>query len=102
NVTTEASQSVCPAGWRLPTNAEQGTIGSSSGSTTYVSAFSPVYSGYYNNGSPYDVGSYGYWWSSTAGNSTSRYNMYYYSGSLYSGSYDYRGLGYSVRCIRTS
>ena len=102
NVTTEASQSVCPAGWRLPTNAEQGTIGSSSGSTTYVSAFSPVYSGYYNNGSPYDVGSYGYWWSSTAGNSTSRYNMYYYSGSLYSGSYDYRGLGYSVRCIRAS
>ncbi|MBQ8985343.1 hypothetical protein IJ076_02190, partial [Candidatus Saccharibacteria bacterium] len=99
---TNATYDICPKGWRLPTNAEQGTIGSSSGSTTYVSAFSPVYSGYNYNGSPYGVGSNGYWWSSTAYGSTYRYNLLYYSGSLYSGNGNSRYVGYSVRCIRAS
>ena len=95
---TQASESVCPAGWRLPTNDEQVTIGNSS--TAYVSAFSPVYSGYYFNGSPRDVGSFGFWWSSTAYDGTARYNMYYTSGYLHSSNFSYRNLGYSVRCIR--
>ena len=91
-----ATQDICPKGWRLPTRAEQGGI------TSYTYAFSPVYSGYYVNGSLYDTGSDGRWWSATAYSSTYQYYLRYYSGSLYT--YDYYGkrLGFSVRCIRSS
>ena len=37
----DAVQDICPKGWRLPTESEM------SGITSYVSAFSPVYSGHY-------------------------------------------------------
>ena len=98
---TEASSDICPKGWRLPTNAEFGTIGG--GSTTFVSAFSPIRSGRYLDGSLYS-GSDGYWWSSTASSATDRYDLYYFSGRLYSGDNGYhnREFGYSVRCVKSS
>ena len=92
---TEATQSVCPAGWTLPTNSQQSGITG----TDYVSSFSPVYSGDYSGGSLYDVGSRGYWWSSTAYDSTFRYDLLYSSGGLYTDS-DGRYHGYSARCVR--
>ena len=86
---------ICPKGWRLPTYNEQNGIRS------YVSAFSPVYSGFYSNGSLYDTGSYGSWWSATAYNSVSQYVLYYDGGSL--GTYDnLKFSGLSVRCVRSS
>ena len=85
---------ICPKGWRLPTYNEQ------QGITSYSSAFSPVYSGYYDYGSLYDTGSYGYWWSSTAGNNSSQYRLYYYSGSLNTGYNVNKYSGFSVRCIK--
>ena len=90
-----ATQDICPKGWRLPTLNEMDGIRS------YTSAFSPVYSGYYGNGSLGNTGSSGYWWSATAEGSFGQYRLYYNGGSLYtgSGSKDY---GYSVRCIRSS
>ena len=91
----DATQDICPKGWRLPTRAEQ------SGITSYVSAFSPVYSGYYSDGSLYDTGSYGYWWSATADNSTYQYNLGYNGSSLNTG-YGNKRFGYSVRCIRSN
>ena len=91
-----ASQDICPKGWRLPTNSEQ------SGITGYVSAFSPVLSGYYYNGPLISTGSYGYWWSATAYNSDSQYSLYYNGSRLYIYSRYYKGRGYSVRCIRSS
>ena len=91
----DATQDICPKGWRLPTNNEQ------SGITSYVSAFSPVYSGRYLDGSLYNTGSLGYWWSATAGSSSSQYILNYNSGSL--GTYDILNYnGFSVRCIRSS
>ena len=90
-----ATQDICPKGWRLPTNSEQ------SGITGYVSAFSPVYSGRYINGALYNTGSSGYWWSATADSSINQYNLYYNGGSLYTSSYDKRN-GFSVRCIRST
>ncbi|MBR3056156.1 hypothetical protein IKG64_02555 [Candidatus Saccharibacteria bacterium] len=55
--------------------------------------------GYYNNGSFYDGGSYGYYWSSTAYSSTRAYYLYFNSGSVNSAnSYD-RRYGRSVRCV---
>ena len=96
----DATQDICPKGWRLPTLNEMNGI------TSYASAFSPVYSGYYHNGSLYNTGSYGNWWSATAGNSSYQYYLFYYNGSLYtSGSYGYdifKYFGYSVRCVRSS
>ena len=91
----DATQDICPKGWRLPTYNEQNGIRS------YSSAFSPVYSGYYYNGSLYDTGSNGYWWSATASNSTNQYGLNYYSGSLYTNS-NGKYRGFSVRCIRSN
>ncbi|MBQ6375393.1 hypothetical protein IJJ37_00435, partial [Candidatus Saccharibacteria bacterium] len=95
-----ASSDICPSGWRLPTNAEFGTIGTSSGSTTDASAFGAIYSGYYYGGTLYDSGLRGYWWSSTAGNTTGRYSLLYYSGKLYSGDVIGRQYGFSIRCVK--
>ncbi len=92
--TTEASESVCPAGWRLPTNDEI------SGITGYVDTFSPVVGGRYDNGS-LDYLNGGWWWSSTVGpTEETRYRLGY-DGSpyLYTG-YSYRQQGNYVRCIR--
>ena len=91
----DASQDICPKGWRLPTYNEM------SGITSYSSAFSPVYSGYYRDGSLLNTGSIGNWWSATASNSSNQYRLYYNSGSLYT-SGRYKGYGVSVRCVRSS
>ena len=91
----DATQDICPKGWRLPTLNEM------EGIRSYGSAFSPVYSGYYGNGSLYGTGSYGYWWSATAGNSAYQYHLRYYGGSLNT-SNDLKRNGYSVRCIHSS
>ena len=92
----DATQDICPKGWRLPTDNEMGGI------TSYASAFSPVYSGYYNDGSLVNTGSSGYWWSATAYSRFYQYRLYYYGGSLYTNSYGNKYLGNSVRCIRAS
>ena len=91
----DATQDICPKGWRLPTLNEVSSI------TSYTSAFSPVYSGYYYNGSLYNTGSYGYWWSATAYSSTHQYYLVYDSGSLYA-NYDVKSIGFPVRCVRSS
>ena len=92
----DAPQDICPKGWRLPTRNEMNGI------TSYVSAFSPVLSGGYSNGSLYTTGSYGYWWSATASNSYYQYNLYYDGSSLDTGSIYAKNLGFSVRRIRSS
>ena len=65
------------------------------------SAFSPVYSGNYNNGSLNNTGSNGYWWSATANNSNNQYNLNYNGGSLNTNNNN-KNNGFSVRCIRSS
>jgi hypothetical protein len=94
----DATYDICPKGWRLPTYSEQSGITG----TSYVSAFSPVYSGYYSDGSLYGTGSRGYWWSSTAFNSYYQYGLYYISGSLNTIVSNYKRLGFSVRCVRSN
>ena len=95
---TEASYSICPKGWRLPSRSEfNGITGSSS-------AFSPVYSGDYYGGTLNYAGPSGYggWWSSTAYNSTRRYYLRYSNGSLNVSYSLNRYDGGSVRCVRSS
>lgn len=91
----DSENDICPKGWRLPTLNEMNSIRS------HVSAFSPVYSGYYSNGSLRDTGSDGNWWSATAFSSAVQYYLYYNSGSLTT-SHTRKNFGFSVRCIRSS
>ena len=91
----DATQDICPKGWRLPTYNEQ------SGITSYASAFSPVYSGRYYTGSLGNTGSSGFWWSATASSSTFQYNLGYSSGSLDTNGSG-KSFGFSVRCVRSS
>ena len=91
----DATQDICPKGWRLPTSSEQNGIRS------HVSAFSPVYSGSYTSGSLISTGSFGNWWSATAVGSRYQFHLSYYSGSLHTVD-DYKYYGYSVRCIRST
>ena len=92
----DATQDICPKGWRLPTRNEMSGITSS----TSTSAFSPVLSGYYGGGTLYSTGSRGHWWSATASNSSEQYHLYYLGGLDTIGSS--KSDGESVRCIRSS
>lgn len=94
----DATQSICPAGWTLPTG---GSNSQQSGITGYASAFSPVLSGSYYKGSLDHTGSSGYWWSATALNSNTQHTLNYNGSSLDTSVSDKR-LGLSVRCIRSS
>lgn len=94
--TFNTTYDICPKGWELP------SLDQFSGITSYVDAFSPVYSGAYGNGTLSNTGSIGYWWSAIAFNSNIQYNLYYYGGSLNTGLSSSKGNGFSVRCIRSS
>lgn len=88
---------ICPKGWRLPTyNEFSGITG-----TSYISAFSPIYGGYYYNGSLNGSSTDGYWWSSTAYNSSRQYRLYYSNGGLGASVFS-KYIGLYVRCIRSS
>ena len=94
----DATQDICPAGWTLPTG---GYNSQQSGITSFVDAFSPVLSGRYYNGTLYNTGSRGYWWSATANGISPQYYLYYNGSSLNTSNYG-KHVGYSVRCIRSS
>ena len=100
NNTTEATESICPKGWVLPTKVLIDSIGGERpGSSTYISSFSPVLGGRYYSGTLNDEAVRGYWWSSTAQNGARRYYLVYNSSDLYT-SYDYRRTGNSIRCVQ--
>ena len=87
-----ATQDICPAGWRLPTQAEMQTIANASGAN-----FNLALAGYYSSGTLSNAGSCGYWWSATASTATGQYVLYY-NGSWGVSSLG-KGLGSSVRCV---
>ena len=102
----EATDSICPKGWQLPTsnNSNSGSFGGLVGSlnsTTITQApyyFNP--SGYVNSGSLRNAGNEGDYWSSTANSNTSdAYGLAFNSGRVLPSYYDYRYLGFSVRCL---
>ena len=96
--TVIATESVCPKGWTLPTVAQTRSIGPDAGSTTYVSSFSPVLGGYYDNGTLNLESTRGYWWDSTVYNGAIRYLLGYNGSSLYNGG-NLRYYGFYVRCV---
>ena len=95
--TQDATQDICPKGWRLPTRDGMESV------TKYQDAFSLVFSGLYAYGTLYSTGSWGSWWSATAyNNNTHQYVLYYNDNRLYTSSGDGKHLGVSVRCISAS
>ncbi|HOE05732.1 MAG TPA: fibrobacter succinogenes major paralogous domain-containing protein, partial [Bacteroidales bacterium] len=116
-------QGVCPAGWHLPSDAEwtqltdylggeslaggklkeTGTTHWSSPNTaTNETGFTALPGGYrYYNGSFYNFGYYGYWWSATefsTSNAWDRSMLYSYSNVIRNSSN--KEVGFSVRCVR--
>ncbi|MBQ1373445.1 hypothetical protein IIY66_01415 [Candidatus Saccharibacteria bacterium] len=104
----DVNQSICPAGWRLPTYSGDksylnlkdtqgltaGTSGNIQSTPTYF-----VYGGYWN-GSSSSVGRDGRYWSSVVNNSNYAYLLYFAAyGDLYPQNGDARNYGYSVRCV---
>lgn len=90
----EATESVCPTGWRLPSSSEFNKI------LSYASIFNPITDGNYWGGTLNNPDQ-GVWWSSTAVNGINRYALVYRNNSL-SVSYfgdDYRYGGHYIRCI---
>ena len=125
---TNAEQSICPKGWHLPTtyngNPNDSTdfrklmiaLGGSAEVQTYNSSSTPtgatmssvlqaspnnfLLAGFYDYGSFYVGGSTGGYWSSTSNSNTNNArNLNFNSSYVYSANYDYRYLGYSVRCV---
>ncbi len=120
----QASGSICPKGWRLPTGGSSGEFkalynnGYSSWTTdnningrwfggTSSSAVGAAFftaSGIVPSGSLINVGSDGYYWSSTPYGSSypsGTYNFGFDSSNIYPADYHYlaRYNGYSVRCV---
>jgi uncharacterized protein (TIGR02145 family) len=94
----------CPSGYRIPTETEINAERISWSVNTSVGAFgSPLkwpLAGYreYGNSALSNVGSFGYYWTSTVNGSNSRYLRFYSSSA---GMLDYyRAYGLTVRCIK--
>jgi uncharacterized protein (TIGR02145 family) len=113
------ARGLCPSGWHVPTDAEWTVmtdhLGGASvaggqmktdfgwyygGNGTNSSGFSGLPGGY--RGGPglfANAGYFGYWWSSSPNGSDAWYRNLSYGSESVSRVDNYRGLGFSVRCI---
>lgn len=115
---------ICASGWHVPSDAEWTTLADYLGSLTAAGGklketgtkhwnnpntgatnefgFTALPGGYRNYDEKfYEVGNFGYWWSSTPGSSSNAwyYSMNRYLTSIYRTIY-YRVNGFSVRCLK--
>ncbi len=121
---TNGSKNICPTGWHVPTDAEWTVLTDYLGGSTIAggkmkeagttnwhspntdATNSSLFTGLpgggrSNSGDYYDIGSYGFWWSSTEDSTYSAWGRYliYSSGSANSTN-SYKRDGLSVRCLR--
>jgi len=115
----ETAKKACPTGWRLPTNADwdklyrnaDGTSGTESpyesetaGRVLKAQPFAALLGGSYSDGSFYDVGYYGAWWSATEYGSDYAYSRYVYGDDdvAYWYNKDYKSNLLSIRCMQNN
>ncbi|MDG1394950.1 MAG: fibrobacter succinogenes major paralogous domain-containing protein [Flavobacteriales bacterium] len=117
---------LAPTGWHVPSDAEWGQLTTYLGgesvaggklketgtthwdspntSATNETGFTALPGGYLNSsGAFYTIGDYGYWWSVTGLDADATYaycRNVRYNDSNVQGGYDYKELGFSVRCVR--
>ena len=92
----DATYDICPTNWRLPTYTEHNSITG----TSYISAYSPITGGNYNNLGQLNSSTYGYWWSSTAYDESSQYRLWYYENSRLGAASGFpKTMGFYVRCV---
>ncbi len=104
-----ASGSVCPKGFTLPTSSDYSSLtttynitNNSTGSTKLrQSPLGFVYTGYYyyNSSSLDDEGYNGLYWSRTAYFGNAAYNLYFNSSVVKPQNSQYRGNGLALRCV---
>ena len=113
----DATSSICPKGWRLPTSNSYtenysfgkltnayGITNNSDGSSDSALRSSPLFfarGGYVGAGGSLKFqGSHGFYWSSRANSDTDyAYYLYFNSSVVYPSYYGYRRYGLSVRCV---
>ena len=109
----DASGSVCPRGWKLPTGGGSGEYyklistryrieSNSVGSTKVRNApLSFNYAGSYNysSGSVSYASLNGYYWSGTVISSSNAYRLFFSDSNVNPVSNYYRGYGFALRCI---
>ena len=100
-----ATSSICPAGWRMPTGDTSGefqALYNNSSYNTYANYRAALHlplSGYFVSGSPGDQGSNGNFWSSTRYSGSGIYRLYLGTSSVNpAGNYS-RNYGLSLRCV---
>ena len=104
----DVDQSICPAGWRLPTYSGNKSFDNlrtalsltsgASGNVQSAPAYF-VYGGYWG-GSSYSVGGSGHYWSSVVNDDGAAYGFYFdRDGYMYLRGFDTRDFGNSVRCV---
>ena len=103
----DASEDLCPAGWRMPTGTSSGEYQAlyaaySSDATNFRNALSTPLSGHFYSGSVVYQGSYGYFWSSTYWYGFEMYDLNVNSSSVRPLDADLRSSGFSLRCILSS
>ena len=105
-----ATNDLCPAGWRLPMGGDSGEFKALYDLTdynTYAKMRAPIadggvafaLAGEFTNSSPRHQGSYGNYWTSTRYDGTEMYELYINSSYPDTTYYFSRDEGYSVRCI---
>ncbi|MDO4526544.1 MAG: FISUMP domain-containing protein, partial [Candidatus Saccharibacteria bacterium] len=103
--TGNASQDVCPKGWRMPTGGSSGEYKAlytaySSNATNFRNALSTPLPGFFGNSSVSLQGNSGYFWSSSMyGDGNSMYDLYVNSSGVDPKDYNGRIVGFSVRCV---
>ena len=96
----DATQDICPAGWKLPTQAQSNALPQKDSHFTAASGLAGTYLG----GSLSEASTIGSWWTSTADSATYQYYLYYGSsfGGFWGVSSYYKYYGISIRCVRAS
>jgi len=102
--TGDATEDICPAGWRMPTGGSSGEYQAlytaySSDATNFRNALSTPLSGYFYNGSAYYQGDYGYFWSSTRYSNNGMRDLIVVGSDVDPAGGISRYLGLSVRCV---